>query len=98
MGKANVLEMVVDCLERLNQSLIVEERVSTMPDDVLFGEGSFLDSMGLLNLLIDVEEHLEEHDIFITILDDHALSQKHSPFKSIATLTDYICSKTNNAF
>jgi len=49
-----------------------------------------------LNLLIDLEEHLDDQGICITILDDHALSQKNSPFRTISTLADYIYRKMQN--
>ena len=41
--------------------------------------------------MITIEEHFfEELDILLTIADERALSQKHSPFKTFDSLADYI--------
>ncbi len=84
---------IVTCIINLNNSLVDTEKISTDCDHILFGEGSFLDSMGLLNLLMDLEEKLEDEGVGITILDDHALSRAHSPFRTISALADYIQEK-----
>jgi acyl carrier protein len=61
-------------------------------DTRLIGRKGVLDSMGLVTLIVDVEQRLEEeHDIVVVIADERAMSQKHSPFRSVGSLTDYIC-------
>jgi len=51
-----------------------------------------LDSLGLVRLIMDVEQRLQvERDITVTLVDERAMSQKHSPFRSVQTLVDYVC-------
>ncbi|NJN98474.1 MAG: hypothetical protein HC875_32500 [Anaerolineales bacterium] len=58
----------------------------------LIGREAVLDSMGLVNLIIEVEQRLEdEHDVTVVLADERAMSQKNSPFRSVQTLADYIC-------
>jgi acyl carrier protein len=58
----------------------------------LIGRKGVLDSMGLVNLIVDVEQRLEEeHDVVVVLADERAMSQKNSPFRSVGTLADYIC-------
>jgi acyl carrier protein len=60
-------------------------------DTRLIGRKGVLDSMGLVTLIVDVEQRLEEeHDIVVVIADERAMSQKHSPFRSVGSLADYI--------
>nr|WP_319393019.1 hypothetical protein [uncultured Desulfobacter sp.] len=87
---------IVACIERLNMGLVESGQITIEPDHVLFGEGSHLDSMGLLNLLMDLEDGFDDQGIQITILDDHALSQKNSPFRTISGLSQYILEKVKN--
>ena len=55
------------------------------------GRGSVLDSLGIVNFLISIEQELEdEFDLTITIADEKAMSKKNSPFKTIASLANYI--------
>ena len=96
MDKSEIKGLISVCIVNLNKSFVESERISLDSESILFGKDSPLDSMGLLTLLMDLEEQLEEHDIFMTILDDHALSQKNSPFQSISHLTDYIYEKIQN--
>lgn len=58
----------------------------------LIGRDAVLDSMGLVTLIVDVEQRLEEeYGAVLVLADERAMSQKHSPFRSVRSLTDYIC-------
>jgi acyl carrier protein len=62
-------------------------------DTALIGRRSVLDSIGLVTLIIDLEQRLEEqYSISLALADDRAMSQKNSPFLTVQSLTDYICS------
>lgn len=69
-------------------------RSSTVPvssETRLFGRGSPLDSTALVSLLIEVEQQVNEAcNTEIVIADDRAVSQEHSPFRTIGSLADYI--------
>jgi acyl carrier protein len=61
-------------------------------DTRLIGRESVLDSMGLVNLIVEIEQRLEEdYEITVILADDRAMSQRSSPFRSVQSLTDYIC-------
>jgi acyl carrier protein len=60
-------------------------------DTHLIGRGSVLDSMGLVTLIVDIEQRLEEEcDAVLVLADDRAMSMKKSPFRSVQALTDYV--------
>ena len=57
----------------------------------LFGQGASLDSLGLVVLLLDVEQQINDRfDTLISLMDERAMSQTKSPFRSIGTLADYV--------
>jgi acyl carrier protein len=61
-------------------------------DTRLIGRKGVLDSMGLVTLIVDVEQRLEEeYDLVVVLADERAMSQKHSPFRSVGSLADYVC-------
>jgi len=63
------------------------------PDDnaSLLGPQSILDSLGLVTLLVELEERLEdEFDLPLTLADERAMSQKSSPFRTVESLASYI--------
>ena len=58
----------------------------------LVGRRAVLDSLGMVTLIVDLEQRIEEeYDVALTLADDRAMSQKNSPFLSVRSLTDYIC-------
>lgn len=59
--------------------------------DLLYGEGGFLDSLGLVTVLLEVERLVEErYGVSITLADDRALSSRASPFRSVDSLAAYV--------
>lgn len=51
-----------------------------------------LDSVGLVTLIIDLEQKIdEEYGVALTLADDRAMSQKNSPFRTVEPLTNYLC-------
>jgi len=76
---------------------VISEQAEEFPlDNVnqttqLFGPGSFLDSLTLVSLIVDVEQKLaEEYGINVALADERAMSLEKSPFRTIGTLADYI--------
>ena len=57
----------------------------------LFGVEGLLDSIGLVSVVLDVEQQINDRlEIPISIADDRAMSQKHSPFRTVGSLADYV--------
>jgi acyl carrier protein len=57
----------------------------------VFGGDSPLDSAGLVSLVVEIEQQVNEAaGTNIVIADDRAMSQKRSPFRSLGALTDHV--------
>jgi acyl carrier protein len=57
----------------------------------LFGSEGFLDSLKLVNVVLDTEQQINDsYNLAISLADDRSVSQKRSPFRSVASLADYI--------
>ena len=57
----------------------------------LFGAGGLLDSLGLVTVVLDVEQEVNARlSTSITVADDRAMSQSRSPFRTVGSLADYI--------
>ena len=60
-------------------------------DTVLYGAGGALDSIALVNLIIALEQHvLDRTGIALALADDRAFSQARSPFRTVASLVEYV--------
>ena len=63
----------------------------------LFSENGVLDSLGLVNLIMSIEEQFEDYlDTSIVIADEKAMSQKNSPFQSVHSMADYLSKELQN--
>lgn len=57
----------------------------------LFGGNGQLDSLGLVSLIVNIEEDIEQElGISLVLADEKALSRRTSPFSRIGNLIDYI--------
>lgn len=70
--------------------------VSGQPAGLIFGPGSPLDSLGLVNFLADLEYTIEtQFGRTVILASDRAMSRTRSPFRDIDTLTDYVVEELN---
>lgn len=60
-------------------------------ETVLVGNDAVIDSLGVVSLIVEVEQRLEGvHDISVTLANDKAMSQRNSPFRTVGVLTDHV--------
>ncbi|MGE3975621.1 MAG: acyl carrier protein [Bdellovibrionales bacterium] len=91
--KESVRDLIYEAIDRVNKQAAKTKNVQLEKDmgTVLFGSASQLDSLGLINLIVATEENLENRfGLVLTLADERALSQKESPFRTVASLVDYI--------
>lgn len=88
-----IIEVIYNSIEEINYSLPEDNQIKKSLETVLFGRKGNLDSLGLVNLIIEIEREINESfSKNITIADEKAVSQKNSPFKTVETLANYIYS------
>ena len=92
MGNRKTIEnLIITSVKETNEQLPQEQQLGQSTKTVLFGKDGKLDSLGLVTLLVIIEQNIEdEFDVSITIADERAMSQKYSPFRTIGSLADYI--------
>ena len=81
---------MLTAISSINQARTSEMQLTVAPDAPIFGAGSPLDSLGLVSLLIDIEEALQDRGHEVGLSDEHAMSQSRSPFRSVPALVAYI--------
>lgn len=90
LDRQAVVELILAALQDV---LAGAEGEPVTPDENtrLIGRASVLDSMGLVTLIVEVEQRLEaDYDLVVVLADDRAMSQTRSPFLSVGTLADYV--------
>lgn len=85
----NILELILEIVKEMGEEQDCDELIEATENTRLFGR--YLDSMGIVFLLSDLEQKISEDlGIDLVLADDRAMSQKTSPFRSVKTLTKYV--------
>jgi acyl carrier protein len=88
----------------MNRSIIEQTVIQTISDycsseniDIainfetpLIGSNRILDSMGLVNIIVDIETAFMEQNIEVTLTSESAMSSRISPFRNVASLCNFI--------
>ncbi len=90
MERSEILEVVLDAMRNLNLARPANEQLVVTDTATIFGSGSPLDSLGLVALLLDIEEAFQQRGHAVMLSDERAMSQSRSPFRSVPVLVDYI--------
>ena len=87
-------EIVALVREAIIETVDLEDTFSEQDIDAktrLFGAKGLLDSLDLVNLIVEVEERVEDrYGLPISIADERAMSRRRSPFLFVGTLAGYI--------
>jgi acyl carrier protein len=90
LERQQIEAVILTAIHTLNMAREPDNHVVESPTAALYGTGSPLDSLGLVSLLMEIEEGLRDEGIDISLSDERAMSQKHSPFRSVPSLVSYI--------
>jgi acyl carrier protein len=86
-------ESIDDTTDEASKLAILE----ASDDTKLFGGGGILDSMGVVILLSDLEEKIEDNfETILSLASDSTMSRAHSPFRSVKSLAEYIINTVND--
>jgi acyl carrier protein len=85
-----IREVVLNAMRNANEARDAASQLAVAPDAPIFGPDSTLDSLGLVGLLLDIEEGLQEIGCDVVLSDERAVSQKRSPFRSVQSLVSYV--------
>jgi len=89
--KEKILEAVYDAIREVNEQVDEEQQLELSNETIFVGDGSKLDSIGLVNLIVSVEQNIEDmFGLSLTLADEKALSQEQSPFRTVGSLVEYV--------
>jgi hypothetical protein len=92
MTRDDIQRVVIGAMAAVNaaRDARVQEPLQLTAEAAIFGPGSPLDSLGLVGLLVDVEDALRDEGHQVSLSDSRAMSQSRSPFRSVPSLVSYI--------
>ena len=90
LSTTDIQDIVLAALAGANLARDPGGQLLVAPDAPLFGPGSPLDSLGLVGLLVDIEDALRDRGVEVELSDARAMSQTRSPFRDVPALVGYI--------
>ena len=88
--RSAIEQIVLDAIRATNFARQADAHLEESGSALLYSPGSHLDSLGLVSLLIEVEEGFRDAGVEVMLSDERAVSQKHSPFRDVPSLVEYI--------
>lgn len=86
----NLASLIMEAVKDVGEEQDVEIPTSLDDETKLFGQQGLFDSLGLVSLVVAVEQAIaDKFGSNISLADEKAMSQKHSPYRSIGSLADY---------
>ena len=88
-SKEKITQTIFDAVEEVNILLSEDERLEKLPETLLAGEKGNLDSLGLINFIVEVESRVQK-ELGLTIDLIKTLESPDNPMESIGQLIHYI--------
>ena len=88
MDQKKINEIVVSTLKDYCEANGISEELTK--ETHLIGRTRIMDSMGLVNTIVDIETAFLDEDVEISLTSETAMSLRLSPFRTIGSLCDYI--------
>jgi acyl carrier protein len=88
MELKKIVEIIIEVINDYFETQDIDKKATEK--NILFGKDSVLDSMGLVNVIIDIESCFLDDDIEISLTSEQAMSRRNSPFRTVVTLAEFI--------
>ena len=91
MEHADILKIIYDSLDETNRQLPADGQLEKSADTALLGDGSRLDSLGLIVFLVSFEEALEAaHGLRFNLLEEEFLGDPDGPLRDVRSLAAFV--------
>lgn len=90
MDIQKIQEIVVNAIKDYCEMNQIELECEIDKDTPLIGSARILNSMGLVNVIVDIETAFLDEDVEISLTSEAAMSGRISPFRSVGSLCNFI--------
>lgn len=90
MNRKEVRNIVIGAINEFLKG--IRNDTETVVDDNtgLVGEGGILDSLGFIQVVVDIEEHFKKENAKVSLTSEEVMARQNSPFRSVETLVEFI--------
>lgn len=89
-----ILKAIYSAIDEINNQLPTAQQLAKRENTIILGEGGTLDSLGTIQLLVTIEEHIATSvGGNVDLMDGNLLSLQDGSLQSIDSLTHFITEK-----
>lgn len=93
----SVIKSVFRAIDSLNMTLPSQKRINKSPNTILMGKNGELDSLSMVNLIVETEMMVEEDfGRLVNLADQSAAAHASNVFETVSTFANYIEEQLNN--
>jgi hypothetical protein len=98
MDRDVVVLEIYHAIDRINELRGSDDRIACAEDTILYGPDGALDSLGLVSLILDVEQAVNDQSgTNLVLADARAMALRHNPFRDVRSLADHVMSRLSEA-
>lgn len=88
-------EEIENVVSEVLSDYCTSHEITLVPDKntALLGSQSICDSLGLVNLIVDIETGFLDRGVELSLLSEAAMSSRISPFRSVGALCNFIANQ-----
>lgn len=88
---SKIENLIYETIDDINLQTPSNQRLEKSPTTIIVGEGSSLDSLGIVNFFVSLEEKVTSSTgQSISLLSDDVFVNQDSPLKTVAQIEHYI--------
>lgn len=92
-----IQDLVRSVLDRMNEDLPASDRFTTEPDTMILGDGGVLDSLGVANFIVGMEETLERSfGASVSLSDQDLVGLFEEPTVTVHSFATFIYNRLNS--
>ena len=96
--QTKIQSLIIETLKNLADEFECEALANPSAETAIYGNNGGLDSLGLVSFITDLEQSLNDAlGVEVILADEKTMSMRNSPFKDVATLTQYILTLTDSS-
>lgn len=91
MNKEKITSLIFCVIDKVNELMLDEQKLSKSENTKLYGMDGKLDSLGMVNFIVALEHKIEQSlGASLTLVNETTMSEQNSPFQTVSSLTEYI--------
>jgi len=98
VNKEDILRVMFRVIDEINETQPPNQILAKSIETHLFDKQGKLDSIGLVNFIVSLEQAVaDEFGLAVTLADEKAFSRQTSPFRTVDSLADYVMEHLQSA-